>query len=197
MKDGSDNKSWFDFTNFEDKVRVLNDLNRNIQVLSDIRLKTKAQDDISRWKQAVDKWKHYSGCGWQEDLAEVDVKFYIFENVRFLAALTCGENNAVECAITFLEHDPYYFRSGYMKGKLLVRLKHISLSKKQIQRLQRVVVNAIYMAKPKSEFCYYARLIKNIGTPEFRETLKTLPVPSEPYLKVRLERCLEDVYWVR
>ena len=179
----------FDFTNFTAKVSELNRLHKSLHELSELRWRTGKAEDIVRWGNSVRAWKEFSGFGYPE------MKFYFFENQTFLAALSAGDAEAKESAIKFLEFDPYYYRSGYIKSKLLVRLKHIKLTASEIKRLQKVVCNAILSLLPKSEFKYYAGLLKNIGTPEFRAKLQNLSVPDLPYLKARLECCLQEVYW--
>ena len=178
----------FDFTNFAAKVAELNHMHKLVHELSERRWHSGKAEDIERWENAVRVWKEYSGFG-------EDTKFYFFENQTFLTALSSGETDAKESAIKFLEFDPYYYRSGYIKSKLLVRLKHIKLTASEIKRLQKVVCNAILSPLPKSEFKYYAGLLKNIGTPEFRAKLQNLSVPDLSYLKARLECCLQKEYW--
>ena len=178
----------FDFTNFTAKVSELNRLHKSLHELSDLRWCTQKAEDIARWENAVRAWKEYSGFG-------EDTKFYFLESRDFLSTLASGDADAKESAIRFLEFDPYYHRSGYIKSKLLVRLKHIKLTASEIKRLQKVVCNAILSPLPKSEFKYYAGLLKNIGTPEFRLKLDALSVPALPYLQERKNRCLQDVYW--
>ena len=177
----------FDFTNFPARVETLQRLHRAIDETSEIRLRTQSQEDIAKWHKAVERWKDYSGWG--------DQKFYVFESDCFLKALAAGEADARECAITFLEYDCYYFRSGYMKAKLLTRLKHLDLTQAETRRLQKVVCNAILSTRPKSEFGYYARLLKRIGTPSLRRRIESLPVPDIPWMKARQSRCLTEVYW--
>ena len=179
----------FDFTNFTVRVAELNRLHKLAHELSDLRLRTGKAEDIERWEKAVKDWKEFSGFGYPE------TKFYFFENQTFLAALSAGDADAKESAIKFLEFDPYYYRSGYIKSKLLVRLKNIKLSASEVKRLQKVICNAIVSPQPKCEFKYYAGLLKNIGTPEFRKQLQHLSVPKFPYLHERKERCLQEVYW--
>ena len=179
----------FDFTNFTVKVAELNRLHKLVHESSERRWRTGKTEDIERWEKVVKDWKEFSGFGYPE------TKFYFFENQTFLAALSAGDIEAKESAIKFLEFDPYYYRSGYIKSKLLVRLKHIKLTASEIKRLQKVVCNAILSPLPKSEFKYYARSLKNIGTPEFRAKLQNLSVPDLPYLKARQECCLQEVYW--
>ena len=178
----------FDFTNFTAKVSELNRLHKSLHELSDLRWRTQKAEDIARWENAVRVWKEYSGFG-------EDTKFYFFESRDFLSALASGDADAKESSIRFLEFDPYYYRSGYIKSKLLVRLKNIKLSASEVKRLQKVICNAIVSQLPKCEFKYYARLLKNVGTPEFRAKLQNLSVPDLPYLKARLECCLQEVYW--
>ena len=178
----------FDFAKFTAKVSELNRLHKSLHESSDLRWRTQKAEDIARWENAVRAWKEYSGFG-------EDTKFYFFESCDFLSALSAGNAEAKESAIKFLEFDPYYYRSGYMKSKLLVRLKNIKLSASEIKRLQAVVCAAIVSRQPKCEFKYYARLLKNVGTPEFRQKLQALPVPGLPYLKARQECCLQEVYW--
>ena len=179
----------FDFTNFTARVAELNRLHKLVHELSDVRWRTGKAEDITCWENAVRAWKEYSGFGYPE------MKFYFFENQTFLAALSAGDAEAKESAIKYLEFDPYYYRSGYIKSKLLVRLKNIKLSASEVKRLQKVISNAIVSQQPKCEFKYYARLLKNVGTPEFRQKLQALPVTGLPYLKARQECCLQDVYW--
>ena len=179
----------FDFTNFTAKVAELNRLHKLVHESSELRWHSGKAEDIESWEKAVKDWKEFSGFGYPE------MKFYFFENQTFLAALSAGDAEAKESAIKYLEFDPYYYRSGYIKSKLLVRLKHIKLTASEIRRLQKVVCNAIISRQPKCEFKYYARLLKNIGTPEFRAKLQNLSVPDLSYLKARLECCLQEVYW--
>ena len=179
----------FDFTNFTARVAELNRLHKLVHKSSELRWRTGKAEDIVRRENSVRAWKEFSGFGYPE------TKFYFFENQTFLAALSAGDADAKESAIKFLEFDPYYHRSGYIKSKLLVRLKNIKLSASEVKRLQKVISNAIVSRQPKCEFKYYARLLKNVGTPEFRQKLQALPVPGLPYLKARLECCLQEVYW--
>ena len=179
----------FDFTNFTAKVSELNRLHKSLHELSDVRWRTGKAEDITYWENSVRAWKEFSGFGYPE------MKFYFFENQTFLAALSAGDADAKESAIRFLEFDPYYYRSGYIKSKLLVRLKNIKLSASEVKRLQKVICDAIVSPQPKCEFKYYARLLKNVGTPEFRQKLQNLSVPPVQFQKDRLKCCLQEVYW--
>lgn len=57
-----------------------------------------------------------------------------------LLKIHAGDEGAIENALAFLEVRPYFFRSGYMRIKLMRRLKHAELSARQAERFQRVLV---------------------------------------------------------
>jgi hypothetical protein len=57
--------------------------------------------------------------------------------------LAAGDALAVEEAISYLEHDPWEFRSGYAKATLLRRLKHIELAEVDKIRLDGVLIRYV------------------------------------------------------
>jgi hypothetical protein len=50
-----------------------------------------------------------------------------------------GDPFAMEAAVCFLEHRPYFFRSGYMFQKILRKAKRAPLTLEQLQRLNAVI----------------------------------------------------------
>jgi hypothetical protein len=52
--------------------------------------------------------------------------------------IACGEEQAIEAALCFLEIRPYFFRSGYMYKDFMRKLKHAPLSPVQQERYDRV-----------------------------------------------------------
>ena len=61
----------------------------------------------------------------------------------FMSGLANGHVRYVETAITFLEADPWFFRSGYEKQNIIRHLKRAQLSEPQRTRLARVVLAVI------------------------------------------------------
>lgn len=163
----------YDFTDFKSRVEELNRLNQTVNETGLIRFSTKAETDIQRWETAVKEWKEYSGFG-----CYPEVKFYFFESDAFLDALRACNPEAIECAIRYLEFDPYYFRSGYIKSKLLTRLKHIDLSDNDRIRLRAVVLNAAASPLPKPEFPGYLHLIPRIKDESWKSIVKNMNVPA-------------------
>ena len=81
-----------------------------------------------------------------------------------------GEAKGVESAIMFLEADPYFFRSGYVKEKLIRHIKRPMLTPGHAARLQAMVL-AIVDKRDGREFRAYCQLARKVNSPELREQL--------------------------
>lgn len=79
----------------------------------------------------------------------------------FLPELAAGSVQKVDTAIAFLEADPWFFRSGYEKQKLIRHLKRSKLTIAQRERLELVVVAAID-GRDRAEFRHYGRLASGV-----------------------------------
>ena len=94
-------------------------------------------------------------------------------------ALAAGDASAVDEAITYLERDPWEFRSGYAKATLLRRLKHVELTGAQIARLERVLLRYVDVGLRWDfrEACTLARRIETRSLPDaLRERLRATDV---------------------
>ncbi len=81
-------------------------------------------------------------------------------------------------AITFLEMDPMYFGSGYIKERLLRRLKRAKLNEAEFARLTAVLVDAV-RTRGRREFRYYCRLAAVLQPPEvLEESLRLVASPD-------------------
>ena len=78
-----------------------------------------------------------------------------------------------EVLITYLKRDPYAFRSGYYKEKILRRLKRAPLTETQKTRL-RAMLLAQVQKPPRREVRDYCRLAIVLDEPEFRRELELL-----------------------
>ncbi len=89
-------------------------------------------------------------------------------------------NNAelIEFGISFLELNPMFFRSGYIKEELLRKLKQASLSPKQIIRLLGVLVESVEN-RGYREYRGYCRLAAFIADKKLIHTLECM-ANSEP-----------------
>lgn len=91
----------------------------------------------------------------------------------FLPGLAAGHARFVETAILFLEADPWFFRSGYEKQRLIRHLKRAMLSNAQRQRLGRVVLavidghaGGVRADRDRVEFRHYCRLACGVWSDE-------------------------------
>jgi len=78
-------------------------------------------------------------------------------------ALKAGNAAGAEMAIAFLEADPWFFRTGYIKANLARFLKRIPLSNTQVSRLEKVLIK-IVDERNTEEFRSYCRLARIIAT---------------------------------
>lgn len=86
---------------------------------------------------------------------------------------------ASEDLLAFLEADPYFFGSGYMKEKALTLLKRRNLKPSFQRRLIDVIVDATRRPQ-RREFLYYCRAARQIGSEELRDVLRTVQQGGQP-----------------
>ncbi len=53
--------------------------------------------------------------------------------------LQAGDGSAIEFGLIFVEVQPYFFRSQYIRTQLIRKLKHAKLSSSQTERLKRIL----------------------------------------------------------
>jgi hypothetical protein len=73
-------------------------------------------------------------------------------------------------AIEFLEADPWFFRTGYVKEKLIRYLLRFDVSERDAARLRNVVLAAVDQCY-RREFREYCRLARKVDAPELRQQL--------------------------
>lgn len=92
----------------------------------------------------------------------------------FLHRLRTGERDAIEEAIQFLEVDPWFFpwffRSGYLKERLIRGLKVCRRTERDDLRLRNVIWN-VATGPNRREFRNYCSLAIKVATEEFMERL--------------------------
>ncbi len=95
-----------------------------------------------------------------------------------------GDARGVEMAIEFLEADPWFFRSGYIKANLARFLKHVPLSNRQVRRLEKVLLK-IVDERNTQEFRNYCRLARVVATPALTEALKERLTDEKLHCRLR------------
>ncbi|WP_336950656.1 hypothetical protein [Sphingobium aromaticivastans] len=76
--------------------------------------------------------------------------------------------------LDFLEADPIFYRSGYMKEKLLTELKRRKLDRHEAERLRAIILNVVQKNNHRREFLRYCRAATNVDDERFRVDLKAL-----------------------
>ncbi len=98
---------------------------------------------------------------------------------RGLALLAAGDAKVIESAVTFLEVDPLFHRSGYIKADLLRHLKRVQLSEDQKSRLRKVVIARV-QGPDSREFRHYARIAPVITDVSLRNALQVSRDSTDP-----------------
>lgn len=117
-------------------------------------------------RAAWDEWKKATAA-----FHTYEHPVFLLWQVEILASIRAGERNSVEGALAFLEADPFFFRSGYLKEKVLHALKRAPLAERDEARLQMIVLRAVE-GRFKREFAFYARLIPRLRTAQFETDLR-------------------------
>ena len=111
-----------------------------------------------------------------------------------LDLLRAREEQAIEMAVRFLEADPLFFRSGYIKAELLRVLRRVQLSDDQKERLRSVIVERI-RSGGRREFREYCRLARSLVNSEFRQIVKKEMASTDQRVSRRakwIEQALES-----
>ena len=85
-----------------------------------------------------------------------------------------ADQDAIECAVVYIEADPWVFRSGYFKDRLLPRLRRAALTGTQRARL-RLALLAVVDGRERREFRRYSRLANALATDESAPRLRRAP----------------------
>ena len=110
---------------------------------------------MNEWSKACIEFRHYQSL--VEDQLDLIQKGHLVET-EWLRHF----------AITYLEMDPMYFRSGYIKGMLLQKLKAVKFDNSETARLTAVLIDAI-RNRGQREFRRYCRLAAVMQRPEVLE----------------------------
>ena len=102
------------------------------------------------------------------------------------------DSELLEFVVAFLEVDPWFFRSGYLKQILLTRLKRSDLSEPLRQRLRRVLIDAA-RRRGTREFKYYCRLAVSVADQELESELEVVRAGTDAAAAHRAKMMLEAI----
>lgn len=87
--------------------------------------------------------------------------------------LRAGDVEGLGAAVDFLEADPMFFRSGYVKAELVKLVKRLPLSDDQVSRL-RTFVFGVVRTRDDRDFRDFCRLAPRLDGPAFRAELRAI-----------------------
>jgi hypothetical protein len=106
-----------------------------------------------------------------------------------------GNPTSLATAVKFLEADPWFFRSGYIKAELIRHISRIEIPQDIEERL-RLVVLATVDRRDRREFRQYCRLARKVDSPDLREGLSLRLQNDDPAVRRRarwvLDACEEQ-----
>lgn len=104
--------------------------------------------------------------------------------------LRSGDPAGMESAVSFLEADPWFFRSGYIKSQLIRYIKRPMLTEEYARRLQQVVL-ALVDRRDDRDFRAFCRLARKVDAPAQREQLTRRLTHDDPDIRRRARWVLE------
>ncbi len=90
-----------------------------------------------------------------------------------------ADEELLEFVVCYLEVDPRYFRSGYIKAVLLTRLKRSDPDEARLARIRNMLVDAVER-RDVPEFKYYCRLAAVVASAELAARVQRLLDSAEP-----------------
>lgn len=150
-----------------------------IRAAADVVVETHRLVIEAAWKrdegrEAMDRW-HEAARRFHDA-----VRFLYSEDFEAsLERLRAGDPERVEPAITFLEVDPWCFRSGYAKETILRFLPRAKLTEEQAERLRVVVLHAVDVGD-RREFRGYSRLARHLVDDALRYELLSRLRSADP-----------------
>ena len=133
--------------------------------------------------------------GWQADWDKANRD--LWEQVRVLstpaehalAQLRQGDPSPIPWVIAFLEADPWFFRSGYLKGNYARVLRRYDLDPNQRERLRAAILNNLHKGG-RLEFGEVRRLARRLDTPDLRRQVAKFLDHPDPGTRERAQLLL-------
>ncbi len=105
-------------------------------------------------------------------------------------ALQRQDPAGLEGAVRFLEADPYFFRSGYLKVRLIALISRVRVGAAEMRRLRAVALSAVD-GRDRREFRAYCRLAAFVDSAEFRRAVGERGTSPDPAVRRRARWMLD------
>ena len=155
-------------------------------------LRARGQEAESARRAIREAWSHRDESPealqrWLDSIAEFRAAVDRAWPSGFWAAferLPSGDPAAIESATLFLEADPWFFRSGYVKAELIRRLNRVPLAPEIEERLRGVVLD-VARARDRREYRAYCRLARKVRSTALRAQLEMLVASTDDAVRRR------------
>jgi len=151
-------------------------------------LHQRVHETFQRRSESREAW-----AAWEQacrDFHSYESPMHVIESPDGRARLRSGDATLVEHAISFLEIDPYVFRSGYAKATIIRCIKHLPFSQRQVLRLQGAVLRALDKCD-RPEFRAYCRLAAAVDSPALDAQIRERHVSLDAAVRRRARYVLD------
>jgi len=131
---------------------------------------------------------------WEEACKQFNAYITVFSpllmkiyNEKYLS-----NQDVIEFTISYLEVDPMYFRSGYIKEEMLRKIKRTSLNEKQKYRLRNLLYNAVE-ERASREYKRYCSLGPMVTDEKFNNWLINIIQNEKGSKKSRADLMLKQI----
>jgi len=131
------------------------------------------------WEEACKKFNAYITV-----FSPILMKIY---NEEYLS-----NQDIIEFTISYLEVDPMYFRSGYIKEEMLRKIKRTTLNEKQKYRLRNLLYNAVE-ERASREYKGYCRLAHIVTDEAFNKWLLNIVQNKNGAKKSKADLMLKQI----
>lgn len=144
-------------------------------------------DDLkSAWKEAPQGPRHHAAATAFHE--RYDLLAFPGGLAAGLAALRAGDASAVELSIRFLEADPLFHYSGYIKERLIGPLKRTSLNSSQSHRIRLVILRSLASWRMPQKILLLA---PRVDSAAFRNDLEAALQTSQVRIQLRARKTLQ------
>jgi hypothetical protein len=137
--------------------RIKNSLHQKIN--DTVTKRDKSQAAYKEWKQACRIWHNTTSATDHLWLDETRKK------------IRSGDRETIDDVMLFLEVDPWYFRSGYLKERLIEDLKRAPLNEHNEERIRHIIIN-VTKGRDRREFRYFCKLAARVASEEFEKVVE-------------------------
>lgn len=144
--------------------RAVNEAQAEVHVAFAAVVNRNDEDDprTKRWHDAIAAFRAASERVYSDPLQQFD------QGIKRVSEIDTVD------MLDFLEADPVFYGSGYMKEKLLRELKRRKMDSREVERIRAIIINIIRTPDHHREFSDYCRVATAVADERFRDEIESL-----------------------